>query len=54
MLRITHCLDNRLTDGGKVVSPTHEQTPGPGAGEGLDKLKNSPHYIIAINLQRSM
>jgi hypothetical protein len=19
----THCLDNRLTDGGKVVSPTH-------------------------------
>jgi hypothetical protein len=23
MLRITQCLDNRLTDGGKVVSPTH-------------------------------
>jgi hypothetical protein len=23
MLRITHCLDNQLTDGGKVVSPTH-------------------------------
>jgi hypothetical protein len=23
MLRISHCLDNRLTDGGKVVSPTH-------------------------------
>jgi hypothetical protein len=23
MLRITHCLDNRLTGGGKVVSPTH-------------------------------
>jgi hypothetical protein len=23
MLRIAHCLDNRLTDGGKVVSPTH-------------------------------
>jgi hypothetical protein len=23
MLRIPHCLDNRLTDGGKVVSPTH-------------------------------
>jgi hypothetical protein len=22
MLRIPHCLDNRLTDGGKVVSPT--------------------------------
>jgi hypothetical protein len=22
MLRISHCLDNRLTDGGKVVSPT--------------------------------
>jgi hypothetical protein len=23
MLRIPHCLDNRLTDGGNVVSPTH-------------------------------
>jgi hypothetical protein len=23
MLRIPHCLDNRLTDGGKDVSPTH-------------------------------
>jgi hypothetical protein len=25
MLRISHCLHNRLTDGGKVVSPTHRQ-----------------------------
>jgi hypothetical protein len=24
MLRIPHCLDNRLIDGGKVVSPTHQ------------------------------
>jgi hypothetical protein len=24
MLRIPHCLDNGLTDGGKVVSPTHQ------------------------------
>jgi hypothetical protein len=23
MLRIPHCLDNRLTEGGKVVSPMH-------------------------------
>jgi hypothetical protein len=23
MLRIPHCLDNRLTDGDKVVGPTH-------------------------------
>jgi hypothetical protein len=23
MLRILHCLDNQLTDGGKVISPTH-------------------------------
>jgi hypothetical protein len=23
MLRIPHCLDNRLSDGGKAVSPTH-------------------------------
>jgi hypothetical protein len=25
MLRIPHCLDNQLTDGGKVVSPKHRQ-----------------------------
>jgi hypothetical protein len=24
MLRIPHCLDNRLIDGSKVVSPTHQ------------------------------
>jgi hypothetical protein len=24
MLRIPHCLDNRLIDGGKVVSPMHQ------------------------------
>jgi hypothetical protein len=24
MLRISHCLDNRFIDGGKVVSPTHQ------------------------------
>jgi hypothetical protein len=24
MLRIPHCLDNQLRDGGKVVSPTHQ------------------------------
>jgi hypothetical protein len=35
MLRIPHCLDHRLTDGGKVVVPTHrphftpQQTPWP-------------------------
>jgi hypothetical protein len=23
ILRIPHCLDSRLTDGGKIVSPTH-------------------------------
>jgi hypothetical protein len=23
MLRMSHCLDNRLTDGGKIVRPTH-------------------------------
>jgi hypothetical protein len=25
MLRIPHCLDNQLTDGGEVVSPMHQQ-----------------------------
>jgi hypothetical protein len=29
MLRIPHCLDNRLTDGGKVVSFTHRPRPTP-------------------------
>jgi hypothetical protein len=29
MLRILHCLDNRLTDGGKVVSLTHRQRSTP-------------------------
>jgi hypothetical protein len=24
MFRVLHCLDNRLTDGGKVVSPTNQ------------------------------
>jgi hypothetical protein len=26
MLSVPHCLDNRLTDGGKVVSPMHRRT----------------------------
>jgi hypothetical protein len=29
MLGIAHCLDNRLTDGGKVVSPTHRPRSAP-------------------------
>jgi hypothetical protein len=29
MLRISHCLDNRLTDGGKVFSSTHRAQPTP-------------------------
>jgi hypothetical protein len=29
MLRIPHCLDNRLADGGKVVSPTHRPRSTP-------------------------
>jgi hypothetical protein len=29
MLRIPHCLDNRLTDGDKVVSPTHRPLSTP-------------------------
>jgi hypothetical protein len=28
MSRIPHCLDSRLKDGGKVVSPTHPALPG--------------------------
>jgi hypothetical protein len=26
MFRIPHCLDNRLTDGSNIVSPTHNYT----------------------------
>jgi hypothetical protein len=29
MLRIPHCLDSRLTDGGKVVNPTHPPHSSP-------------------------
>jgi hypothetical protein len=29
MLRIPHCLDSRLTDGGKAVSPTHRPLSTP-------------------------
>jgi hypothetical protein len=29
MLRIPHCVDNRLTDGGKVVSPNHRLLSAP-------------------------
>jgi hypothetical protein len=29
MLRIPHCLNNRFTDGGKVVSPTHRPLSTP-------------------------
>jgi hypothetical protein len=29
MLRIPHCLDNRLRDGGKAVSPTHQPRSTP-------------------------
>jgi hypothetical protein len=29
MFRIPHCLDIRLTDGGKVVSPTHRPRSNP-------------------------
>jgi hypothetical protein len=28
-LMIQHCLDNLLTDGSKVVSPTHQPCPTP-------------------------
>jgi hypothetical protein len=29
MLRILHCVDDRLTDGGKVVSPTYRPLSTP-------------------------
>jgi hypothetical protein len=37
MLRIPHCLDNRLTDGGKVVSPTHRP-----------HFTHKKHYFVCV------
>jgi hypothetical protein len=61
MFRIPHCLDNRLTDVGKVVSPTHQPRSTPqiyyfsASGthepqglvrpEGLGELKEFIHLI---------
>jgi hypothetical protein len=48
MLKIPRCLDNRLTDGGKIVSLTHlphftpqEHPQGLVRPEGLGKLKKN-------------
>jgi hypothetical protein len=35
MLRIPHCLDSWLTDGGKVVRPMH-------------RLQFTPHFMILV------
>jgi hypothetical protein len=51
MLRIPHCLYNRLTDGGKVVSPKHRplsKRQGLVRLEGLGKLKK---FIRLIGLE---
>jgi hypothetical protein len=40
MLRITHCLHNRLTDGGNVVSLTHRQ-----------RIIPDKHYFSAPDMQ---
>jgi hypothetical protein len=58
MLRIPHCLDNRLTDGGKVVSPMHHfyvsgthfclrlsKPQGLVCPEGSGKFKKKNHLI---------
>jgi hypothetical protein len=37
MLRIPYCLDIRLTDGGKIVSPAHQPRP-----------TSQKHYFSAI------
>jgi hypothetical protein len=38
MLRIPHCLENWLTDGGKVVSPTHRP-----------QLTPQKHYYFSVS-----
>jgi hypothetical protein len=55
MLRIPHCLYNRLTDGSKVVSPMHwpcsnfcwmlSKPQGLVQPEGLGKFKKTIHLI---------
>jgi hypothetical protein len=57
MLRIAHCLDNRLTDGGKVVSLTHQPRSTLQKHyfsalvrlEGLGKLKKLIHLFESRN-----
>jgi hypothetical protein len=52
MLRIPHCLDSRLTDGGKFVSLTHvlRSTPQDLVRlEGLGKLKQFSYRIGCRN-----
>jgi hypothetical protein len=53
MLRILHCLDNRLTDGGEIVSPTHRPRSTPqkhfsGSGTHLCK-RLSKHQGLVLS-----
>jgi hypothetical protein len=55
MLRIAHCLDNRLIDGGKVVSPTHQPHFTPQKHDyfnvsGTDKVNKSSDSLCLIIL----
>jgi hypothetical protein len=40
MLRIPRCLDNRLTDGGEVVSPSHRPRSTP-----------QKHFLVLISVR---
>jgi hypothetical protein len=52
MLRISHCLDSRLTDGGKIVSPTYRLRSTPqkhyffGFGTHFCYRLSKPHGLV--------
>jgi hypothetical protein len=47
ILRIRHCLDSRLTDGGKVVNPTHNRVPEDISG-GKARLEHKADNITTM------
>jgi hypothetical protein len=51
MLRIPHCLDNRLIDGGKVVSPTHPPHFTPQKRYYFQVILNTSHHLLNVLLQ---
>jgi hypothetical protein len=57
MLRISHCLDNRLTDGGKVVSLTQRSRSAPkkhsfSVSDNLLEAEQTPEPSVAGQIRQ--